>query len=85
MTLKKQALIVVAHPDDETIGCGGTIAKLSSEGYYVNIISVTNGSTGIKCGSDRTGHDTVKNGISKVRGYQNNCNRAEAFNLITGR
>ena len=30
-------LIVVAHPDDEVLGAGGTIAKLSSAGKEVNV------------------------------------------------
>nr|QFF92391.1 N-acetylglucosaminyl deacetylase LmbE family [Rathayibacter sp. FH 236] len=30
-------LVVVAHPDDETIGMGGTIARLADEGNLVHI------------------------------------------------
>lgn len=31
------------HPDDETWGCGGTIAKRISEGYEVSIVVMTDG------------------------------------------
>jgi LmbE family N-acetylglucosaminyl deacetylase len=30
--------VIVAHPDDEALGCGGTIAKLSSAGHTVKVI-----------------------------------------------
>jgi len=30
-------LVVVAHPDDEVLGCGATIAKLTKEGKEVNV------------------------------------------------
>ena len=36
-------LVVVAHSDDETIGMGGTIAKLASEGAKVSVMSLTDG------------------------------------------
>mgnify|MGYP003997756819 FL=1 len=38
-------LIVVAHPDDEVLGMGGTIAKHSSNGDKVSIIYLTTGIT----------------------------------------
>jgi LmbE family N-acetylglucosaminyl deacetylase len=31
------SLVVVAHPDDEVLGAGGTIYKLSQSGYCVNV------------------------------------------------
>lgn len=31
-------LAVVAHPDDETLGCGGTLAKLSERGALVRVL-----------------------------------------------
>ena len=40
---KKSVLVVVAHRDDEVLGCGGTIAKLVQENYKVYAISMTNG------------------------------------------
>ena len=37
----KNALVVVAHPDDEVLGCGGMIAKLSKQGTKVNILFIS--------------------------------------------
>ena len=38
-------LIIAAHPDDEVIGCGGTIAKLISEGQKIFILFMAEGVT----------------------------------------
>ncbi len=39
----KKVLVLAAHPDDETLGCGGTINRLSKEGYQIQLITFTNG------------------------------------------
>jgi len=36
-------LVFVAHPDDEVLGCGGTIAKLSKEGEKVIVVIFSHG------------------------------------------
>ena len=36
-------IAVGAHPDDVEIACGGTLAKLSAQGYRVGIIDLTDG------------------------------------------
>ena len=41
--MKKNVLICVAHRDDETIGCGGTIYKHFLEGDNVFCLSMTDG------------------------------------------
>ena len=42
---KKKILIVVSHPDDEILGCGGSIAKYVKEGNEVAVIFTHEGST----------------------------------------
>jgi N-acetylglucosamine malate deacetylase 1 len=37
----KKILIIAPHPDDETIGLGGTIAKLSNQGHLVHVLIVS--------------------------------------------
>lgn len=42
-------IAVGAHPDDVEIACGGTLAKLASQGYRVGIIDLTNGEPTPRC------------------------------------
>ncbi|MCR9293589.1 MAG: PIG-L family deacetylase [bacterium] len=42
-------IAVGAHPDDVEIACGGTLAKLSQQGYRVGIIDLTNGEPTPRC------------------------------------
>jgi LmbE family N-acetylglucosaminyl deacetylase len=37
--------VVAAHPDDEVLGCGGTVARLAAEGRTVRILLVADGQT----------------------------------------
>jgi len=36
-------LIIAAHPDDEVLGCGGTIARLNKEGYKISTLILGEG------------------------------------------
>ena len=36
-------MVIAVHPDDETLGCGGTILKHLSNGDSVSVVFVTNG------------------------------------------
>ena len=41
--MNDKVLIVAPHPDDEVLGCGGTIKKLSDEGRDVFVLVTTRG------------------------------------------
>lgn len=41
----KNHLVIVAHPDDEVLGCGGTIAKLTSNSNNVDVAILGEGIT----------------------------------------
>lgn len=40
---KRKILVVAAHPDDEILGCGGTIAKHKKNGDYVSVLIMSDG------------------------------------------
>lgn len=46
--MKIDILAIGAHPDDVELGCGGTIAKLISEGKKVAIVDLTQGELGTR-------------------------------------
>ncbi|TVR83269.1 MAG: PIG-L family deacetylase [Rhodospirillales bacterium] len=46
-------LILAAHPDDEVLGCGGTIARLVDEGQAVHVVIVAEGATSRDAARDR--------------------------------
>lgn len=41
----KKILVVAAHPDDEVLGCGGTIKKFTLKGTKVKIVFLSDGET----------------------------------------
>ncbi|MCC6268829.1 MAG: PIG-L family deacetylase [Dehalococcoidia bacterium] len=42
--LRRPAFILAPHPDDETFGCGGTIARKLAAGATIHVIVMTDGS-----------------------------------------
>ncbi|MEU7752717.1 PIG-L deacetylase family protein [Micromonospora sp. NPDC049171] len=45
-TALRTALVIVAHPDDEALLCGGTIARMTQAGMDVHVASLSRGSQG---------------------------------------
>ncbi len=51
--MKTDILAFGAHPDDVELGCGGTIAKMVSEGKKCVVVDLTRGELGTR-GTDET-------------------------------
>lgn len=43
MSHNDSVLVVAAHPDDEVLGCGGTIARFANEGRSVHVLLLADG------------------------------------------
>lgn len=39
----RRAMVIAPHPDDEVLGCGGTMARLASMGCHIDVAIVTRG------------------------------------------
>jgi N-acetylglucosamine malate deacetylase 1 len=44
--MTERVLLIAPHPDDEILGCGGSIAKLAAAGHEVRIAYLTSGEVG---------------------------------------
>ena len=68
-------LVIAAHPDDEILGCGGTISRHSEVGDVVRVIIV---STGITSRSNNISDDISKEELAALK------SSAEKANQIIG-
>jgi LmbE family N-acetylglucosaminyl deacetylase len=78
MTEKKVLLAVLAHPDDESFGMGGTLALYASRGMEVHLVCATRGEVG------EVSPDLLKGfeSIAKLRESELRC--AAGFLGLTG-
>ncbi len=67
---KKRILVLAAHPDDETLGCGATIAKLSQIGHDVELVTFTNGESA-RDNSDNLNRNDQLETVCKILGIKN--------------
>ena len=50
------SLVIAAHPDDEVLGCGGSIAKWAKDGNEVHVLIMAEGATSRDKSRDRVAH-----------------------------
>lgn len=67
--MERKILAVLAHPDDESFGMGGTLAKYASEGVKVHLICATRGEAGEVDPDCLDGYDS----IADLRTDELNC------------
>lgn len=70
----RRALVIGAHPDDNEVGCAGSIASLTNQGWEVTYIICTNGNKG--------SHDPEMSSyrLSEIR-EQEQCDAANVLNV----
>lgn len=52
MTIQRRLMCILAHPDDESLGLGGILAKYAAEGVETHLVTATRGERGWS-GDDR--------------------------------
>jgi LmbE family N-acetylglucosaminyl deacetylase len=70
MVDRLRLLAVFPHPDDETLGLGGTLAKYSAEGVEAFLVCATRGERGW---SDSTAPDPGLEVVGRIRELELNC------------
>ena len=71
----ENVLVVAAHPDDEVLGCGGTIARLAQAGVKVDVLLIADGEK-----SRLTNEDTAE--LGKLKNKRQSA--AERARIILG-
>lgn len=79
--MKVDILAFGAHPDDVELGCGGTLAKLISEGKTVAIVDLTQGELGTRGTAETRAEESAA--ASEILGikYRENLKMKDGFIL----
>ncbi len=85
--MKQSIAVIAAHPDDEVLGCGGTLARLANEGHEMHILLLADGvsSRGMPeypIGSEQV---TARNSAAQDACMILGCNSVKLLNLPDNR
>jgi N-acetylglucosamine malate deacetylase 1 len=75
----EQVLVIAPHPDDETLGCGGTLIQLAQSGVQADYVFVTSG----ECGTHPGEYQPPANSAALALRRQGEAR--EAVQRLTGR
>ncbi len=89
--MRRNILVVVAHPDDEVLGCGATIARHADSGDCVHLVVMADGVTarsGVVSGDHALRAAALTKaseilGISRVTGFEFPDNQLDSIPLLT--
>ncbi len=90
----KKVLVIAAHPDDEVLGCGATLYKLSKKKYKIKVIFLSDGESSRKINNKKIIKDLIKKrenqaiksakilGIKKLKFFRLPDNKLDSFDLL---
>jgi LmbE family N-acetylglucosaminyl deacetylase len=70
--MENKVVVIVAHPDDEILGCGGTIARHIRDGDEVHVLIMAEGLTSRDQQRNRSAHLPELSGLAKAAHAANN-------------
>ena len=79
----KNVLVVAAHPDDEVLGCGATIARLADEGWSVHVVIVAEGATSRNVMRDPALHEQELSELARCAEVANGILGATSVKLLS--
>ena len=68
----KKILIIAAHPDDEVLGCGSTVARLNKEGHAIYTLIL---GEGVTSRDNIRNREKRENEIIDLKGYAEKANK----------
>ena len=77
------ALVIAAHPDDEVLGCGATIARLADEGWAVHVVIVAEGAPSRNTKRDPAMHEQELSELAKCAEVANGILGSASVKLLS--